>query len=39
MRLFKFLLQQKKFRLNDVKNKKSVKFINENFEEIQADKK
>ena len=39
MTLFKFLLQQKKLRLNDVENNKSVKFIDENFEEIQADRK
>ena len=39
MRLFKSLLQQKKLRLNDVENNKSVKFIDENFEEIQADRK
>ena len=39
MRSFKFLLQQKKLRLNDAENNKSVKFIDENFEEIQADRK
>ena len=39
MRLSKFLLQQKKLRLNNVENNKLVKFINENFEETQADKK